>query len=113
MPLSPVALALQEVTACWDQGYEALVRGDLERVAALMDIAEDNLGKVGNSTGDSASEAELRNDALSARGRLEYSMRAGMEGIGQELACARRGSKALRGYAGASDRLGGNVEKSS
>ena len=38
---SPVAFALQELTACWNQGYEALVRGDLERVQSLLELADD------------------------------------------------------------------------
>ena len=37
---SPKAFALQELTACWDQGYEALVRGDLDQLTALLEIAD-------------------------------------------------------------------------
>ncbi len=108
--LSPTAFALQEIIACWDQGYEALARGDLERLSALMDVAGDHLGTVGDGSCDSELEARLRNEAVSARGRLEHGMRAGLAGLGEEIARTRRGSKMLRGYADPAHRLGGNYE---
>lgn len=109
---SSATFALQEVVACWNQGYEALAQGDLERVSALLEIAEEHLANAGPGEADTAEEASLRDQARAARGRLEHGMKAGLDGIRAELAQTRRGAKALRGYGDASRRLGGNVEKS-
>jgi len=109
---SPRAFALQEATACWDQGYEALTRGDLDGVADLLAIADSHLATVGDAATDSADEARLRNLARSSRGRLEHGMKAGLDALTNELARARTGAKALRGYGDSSLRLGGNVERS-
>jgi hypothetical protein len=106
---SPVAFALQELIACWDQGYEALVRGDLDRVQALLDIADGHATQCGDGSTDGDAEAQLRQEARSARGRLEHGMKAGLAGIDEELARVRRGGKVLRGYANASLRLNDGV----
>lgn len=109
-PDSPVAFALQEVTACWDQAYEALARGDLERTAALMDIADDHLRRVGDPTADGPGEARLRSEAVAARGRLEHGMRGGLDGLREELARVRQGARTLQGYKDPHRGLGGNFE---
>jgi hypothetical protein len=96
------AFALQELIACWNQGYEALARGELEHVQALLDVADDHVIAAGDGSGDSAAVAELRALAQSARGRLEHGMKAGLQGLQDELARARVGGKALRGYGNAS-----------
>ncbi len=108
---APVAFALQELIACWDQGYEALTRGDLDRVQALLDVADDHVARAGDGRSDSPAEAKLRNDAASARGRLEHGMKAGLVGLQDELARTRRGAKALRGYGNPLLGLGGNVTR--
>lgn len=108
---TPVAFALQELIACWDQGYEALVRGDLERVQALLDVADDHVARAGEGRSDSPAEAKLRGHAASARGRLEHGMKAGLTGLQDELARTRRGAKVLRGYGNATLGLGGNVTR--
>ncbi len=108
---SPVAFALQELTACWNQGYEALVRGDLERVQSLLELADDHVTAAGNGRGDSAAEALLRSAAATARGRLEHGMRAGMAGVQDELARGRVGAKMLRGYADPTLGVGGNLSR--
>lgn len=95
------AFALQEATVCWNQGYEALARGDLDRVAALLDVADDHLRVIGDPAGDSPDEARCRREAAAARGRLEHGMRAGLQGIADELAAARHGNRVLRGYGAA------------
>src|SRR5690348_13479891 len=107
---SPAAWALQEVTACWDQGYEALARGDLERVAALMDIADEHLAKVGDPAGDDEVLAKLRSEAIAARGRLEHGMNVGLGGLRDELARVRRGARTLQGYRDPAHGLGGKCE---
>ena len=109
---SPAAFALQELIACWDQGYEALARGDLDRVASLLDIADDHLADIGQPTDDDPVLARLRNDAVSARGRLEHGMRAGLAGIQEELARTRQGAKVLKGYGQARTILGTTVHRS-
>jgi len=108
-PGSAKAFALHELIACWNQGYEALARGDLERVEALLDLAQDHVGTAGDGASDTAAEAALRNEATSAHGRLQHGMTAGLSGLRDELARARVGGKALRGYGNASLRVGGNV----
>lgn len=92
---SPAVFALRELIACWDQGYEALARGDLERVEALMAIAGERLeaARLGHDL-----PGELLLEAASARARLEHGMRVGLDGLRDELARARHGERALRGY---------------
>lgn len=106
-----VAFALQELIACWNQGYEALVRGDLDRVQALVDIADDHVPTAGDGTADSAAEAALRQEAILARGRLEHGMKAGLAGLQDELARVRRGGQVLRGYANPLGRIGESVTR--
>lgn len=108
---SPRAFALQEAIACWDQGYEALARGDLDGVNALLDIAGESVAAVADPTLDTPEEARLRDVARSSRGRLEHGMRAGLEALQAELAQTRRGTKALRGYGDPTLALGSSVER--
>lgn len=111
MASSPSEFLLEELTACWDQGYEALGRGDLDRVARLMEIAEERLSGLQPANADSPAERALRDAAMVARGRLEHGMRAGLEGVREELKTVRRGSKALSGYKDATLGVGGRVER--
>jgi hypothetical protein len=97
-PATPTAFALQELTACWDQGCEALARGDLEKVAALMAIADGHLGGLPPARADSPAEQRLRHAAMAARGRLEHGMQAGLAGVRDELGKVRHGARALSGY---------------
>jgi hypothetical protein len=96
---TPKAFALRELAACWNQAYEAMAQGDLDRVASLLDVADDHLPPAGAGAGDDALESTLRNDALMAKARLEHGMQAGLPGMRDEMARARVGSRALRGYA--------------
>ncbi len=95
------AFALQELIACWNQGYEALARGEVDRAQALLDVAEEHLAAAGDGLTDDATEAALRCEAISSQGRLAHAIRAGLDGIGEELGRTRRGGKALRGYGSA------------
>lgn len=95
---SPVAFSLRELITCWDQGYEALVQGDLDRLAALLDVADDHLAGAVNVEPDTEAEAKLRVEAMSAKGRLEHGMRSGLVGLQEELARTRQGAKVLKGY---------------
>ena len=108
---SPVAFALQELIACWDQGYAALANGDLEQLAELMALADEHLAAAGDGSKDGPHEARLRNDAQSSRGRLEHGMRSGLDGLAAELTRVRQGAKVLRGYGNASVGLGANVAR--
>ena len=101
---TPRAFALQELAACWNQAYEALVRGDLDRVTSLLDVADEHVATAGDAGTDDPAEARLRATAMGAKGLLEHAMRAGMQGLRDELARARVGGKALRGYAQATPR---------
>lgn len=87
--------ALRELIVCWDQAYEALTQGNLDRVANLLDVADEHVAKVGDLA---TLPPNLCNEAVSARGRLQHGMRAGLEGLSEELARARKGEKVLRGY---------------
>jgi len=95
---SPVAFALQELIACWDQAYAALVQGDLDQVAALLDVADEHLLAASDGRTDSPEEARLRATVLGSRGRLEHGMSSGLVGLAEELARVRHGQKTLRGY---------------
>ena len=108
---STVEFALQELIACWDQSYEALARGDVDRVRALLEVADDHVVNAGNGAGDSPAAAQLRLAAATSRGRLEYGMRAGMSGVQDELAKHRVGSKVLRGYGNTTLGVGSNVSR--
>lgn len=108
---SPRAFAIQELIACWDQGYEALTRGDLARVSSLLEFADELLETAADPRRDTPEESELRQRALVAKGRLEHGMRNGLAGLERELAGARRGAKALRGYADPARSLGTNLER--
>jgi hypothetical protein len=96
---SPRRFALQELIVCWNQAYEALANGDLDRVAALLDVTDGHVRVAGIGAPDDATESSLRSEALSAKGRLEHAMKAGLQGMREELARTRVGGKALRGYA--------------
>ena len=109
-PPTPRAFALQELTACWNQGYEALVRGDVERVGALLDIAQDHVAATGDASDDSTVEAALRRDATASHLRLQHAIKAGLTGLQDELARTRVGGKALRGY-GSPARVGNHVAR--
>lgn len=98
-PHAAIGFALEELAACWNQGYEALAQGDLPRVQALLDVADDHLPIAGNGEADTPDLAQLRTRALEARGRLEHGMRAGLVAMAEELAKTRLGAKVLKGYA--------------
>ena len=95
---SPVAFALQEVAVCWNQAYEALAQGDVDRLAALMAIAGDHVAVAGSGDGDSPAEAALRKEAQDAFGRVRHGIEVGLDGLAEELAKSRQGAKALKGY---------------
>ena len=104
--LSPRAFALQELAACWSQGFEARARGNVEHVAQLLSVADEHLLGAGDGANDSTVEAQLRREAATAHGRLQGGLQAGLATLQQELSRARTGGKALRGYGQASARLG-------
>lgn len=108
---SAVAFALQELTVCWSQAYEAMTRGDLHAVAALLDRAGEQLAAAGDGRGDTAAEAGLRSRAASAHGRLQHAMRAGLDGLREEIGRARQGQKVLRGYGQSGLRVGDGLTK--
>lgn len=107
----PRTFAIQELIACWDQGYEALTRGDLARVASLLELADELLETTADPRQDTPEEGVLRQRALVAKGRLEHGMHSGLAGLERELADARRGAKALRGYGDPTRALGANLER--
>ena len=96
---SPVEFALQELTAIWNQGYEALAQGNLDHLAGLIDLADEYTSAAGDGRNDSESERCQRDLALEAKGRLEHGMRTGMQVLQDELARSRIGARVLRGYA--------------
>lgn len=100
-PTEPTDFALREIAACWNQAYEALARGDVDRASALMAIAGDHVGAAGDGRDDAPATASLRREALAAFGRLRHGLEAGLAGVGEELAKSRQGAKALRGYGSA------------
>ena len=97
---SPVAFALEELTVCWTQAYEAMARGDLDRVTGLLDLAQAQVPAAGDGRADSPEEAALRRRAHTAFGLLRHAMNEGMTAIREELGRARKGQKALADYGG-------------
>lgn len=95
---SDVAFALQELNACWGQAYAGMLRGELDTVGNLLDQAEPHLAAAGDGRGDSVEEARLRRHAASSHALLQHAMRAGLDGIREELGKHRHGQRALRGY---------------
>lgn len=108
---SPRAFALQELAACWHQGYEALTRGNVEHVDRLLALAGEHLLVAGDGADDCAIEAQLRREAAVAHDRLQRGIQSGLEAVQAELSRARAGGKALRGYGQASMRVGDQVVK--
>ncbi|HEB53919.1 MAG TPA: hypothetical protein ENI87_11760 [bacterium] len=108
---SPVAFALQELTACWTQAFEAMGRGELGAVASLLDQADAHLAAAGDGNSDSPTEARLRTEAAQAHALLQHAMQSGLDGIKTELGQLRRGAKALRGYDRAEKALGRRFER--
>lgn len=108
---SAVAFALQELTACWDQAYEAMAQGDLDRVQALLDVADRQLHELPGSAFDSSEEARQRRLAMAARGRLEHGMRSGLEALAAEIGQTRQGARALAGYRPGGQGLGDRVSR--
>lgn len=106
-----VEFALQELIACWDQSYEALLRGDLDRVQALLEVADDHVATASHDVVDSPAAAQLRLAAATSRGRLEHGMRKGKQGVQDELAQTRVGAKVLRGYGNPALGLGNSVSR--
>ncbi len=106
-----LAFVLQELATCWDQGYEALVRGDLERVEALLGIADDFTAKLAQADLGSRKLSELHRKAQAARGRLEHAMKSGLTGLREELRKTREGTRALSGYRHGAQELGRRVER--
>ncbi|MBX3462682.1 MAG: hypothetical protein KF830_05900 [Planctomycetes bacterium] len=100
-PESKVGFALQEAAVCWEQAFEALARGDLDQVDALLAIAAEHVAAAGDGSGDTPAEALLRQTALGAFGRLHHGMLAGLDGLRGELGRIRQGARALRGYGSA------------
>ena len=111
MASSQTEFALQELTACWDQGYEALARGDLDRVASLMTLADDHLRALPPASDDSPVESKLRLAATAARGRLEHGMRSGLSAVREELIKVHQGVRALGGYKHLQSGIGHRVER--
>jgi hypothetical protein len=107
--VSKTGFALQELAACWDQGFEALSRSDLEGVAALMEIAEGHLRDLPPANADSIVEQRLRNAAMAARGRLAHGLQSGLSAVRDELGKVRQGARALHGYKQPADGLGARV----
>jgi hypothetical protein len=105
------AYLLGELTACWNQGYEALAQGDLERTAVLLDVAEGHLKSLQPASEDDATATGLRQEAMAARGRLEHGMRKGLDGLAEELVKVRQGSKVLQGYRDPTRGLGNRIER--
>ena len=108
----PLAFALRELTACWNQAYEALLGGDLPRVQALLEVADDHTAALAATQGDRTTDLpHLRQEADAARGRLEHGMRAGLQGLREELGRVRHGARALHGYRDPGHGLGARVAK--
>ena len=107
-----VAFALQELTACWTQAFEAMGRGELGAVASLLDQADAHIATAGDGTHDSPTEADLRTQCAQAHALLQHAMQSGLDGIKTELGQLRRGAKALRGYDRAEADLGRRLERS-
>lgn len=108
---SATAHILQELTACWDQGYDALTRGDLERVAGLLAIVDQHLDGLQPPEADDDDERKLRQAAVAARGRLEHGIHAGLDGVRSELHGARKGRRALAGYRTPAGGVGDRVQR--
>lgn len=98
--------ALRQVTQLYDQAYEALARGDLDRVTALLLQSETMLQEAQQATIDPVTHAR----AIEAHGRLHAAMQRLHGEMGGELAQVRQGQRALRGYSGHRGDIGRRVE---
>jgi len=109
---SSVGFALQELIACWSQAHEAMTRGDLQSVTALLNQADEHLRAAGDGSSDTAAEATQRQRATTAYNLLQHAMETGLTGLRKEIGQTRRGKKALNGYSKAAGNTGSRLLKS-
>lgn len=109
---SSVGFALQELIACWSQAHEAMTRGDLQTVTALLNQADEHLRTAGDGSADSAAEATQRQRAATAYNLLQHAMETGLTSLRKEIGHARRGKKALNGYSKAAGTTSSRLLKS-
>lgn len=107
-PAEPRAL-LGELAATWDHAYEALARGDLPRVAKLLEAAEPLLRQLPRQLGGDPVTRDLLAVARSAHGRLQGAMQQGLEQVRIELVQVRQGQRVLAGYSDPTHGVGGRV----
>ncbi|MBK8101552.1 MAG: hypothetical protein IPK26_31105 [Planctomycetes bacterium] len=107
-PAEPRAL-LSELATIWDHAYEALVRGDLPRVATLLDSAEPLLRQLPRQLGDDVTARNLLRVATTAHGRLQAAMQHGLEQVRVELVQVRQGQRVLAGYSDPTHGVGRRV----
>lgn len=109
MPSSPPSTGtdlLGQLTRAYDQAYEALAQGDVERVQSLLLHTDQLLNGF-----DAAAVAEpLRREALTALGRLQGAMQKVKDATREELAQVRHGARVLHGYAQSHQGLGQRLE---
>ena len=111
MPSSPAEprSLLSDLATIWDHAYEALVRGDLARVAKLLDSAEPLLRQLPRQLGGDATTRNLLAVATNAHGRLQATMQHGLDQVRVELVQVRQGQRVLAGYSDPTHGVGGRV----
>lgn len=107
MPSSlPSTGLLPQLTRAYDQAYEALAQGDVDRVQALVQRTGDLLAQLAGKS----IAADQRAEAAAAHGRLQGAMQKVKDATLEELAQVRHGQKVLHGYTQVRASLGQRLE---
>ena len=113
MPSSPADPAvLTGLAASYDAALAALLQGDLERVACMLDQADallaDRLADRPAAASDAA--AALHTAATAAQVRLLGALRTTQQAVLDELGRVRHGRRALAGYSDPTRGIGEHVQ---
>lgn len=111
-----IAARLRQLTRGYDDALEAVLQGDLDRVAKLLGDNGALLAAPSSPAGGApAASAELHElqelqelhaAATAAHGRLAATLRSVQDAVAAELAQVRRGRRALAGYSDPTRGLG-------
>ena len=100
MPSSPTDVTLGALATAYDEALEALLRDDVRRVAALLEVAEQHLTELGTADAEAFGEdsTALHHRARNGHGCLVDALSRARETTLEELRRVRDGRRAMRSY---------------
>ncbi len=109
MPSSPAEQRLARISDAYNQALEAILRDDIERVESLLQLCEQDLIGLQDAARDNVVEQGLRDQAITAYGRLLDALKQARTVTLGELEKIQIGKQLLARYGGRSDPTGTNV----